>query len=49
MILQCNVILHITAAILESNSTKIKTNKNCTITQHNKTWDNSVKNRLQKN
>lgn len=49
MILQCNVILRITAAILESNSTKIRANKNYTITQQNKAWGNSVKNRLQKN
>ena len=48
MNLQCNVILHITAAILESNSTKIGTNKNHTITQQNKGWGNSIKNRLQK-
>lgn len=36
VIFQCNVVLRVTAAILESNSTKIRTNKNCTTMQQNK-------------
>lgn len=42
------MILHITAVILESNSTKIRTNKNYTITQQNKANGNSVKNKFKK-
>lgn len=50
MILQCNAILCITAAVLESNSTKIRANKNYTIRQSTKALGYHIKKTdLQKN